>query len=71
MKTTVYLAELETGNFSFRAIGTTERNAYDALIRGLVRHARETLIAKKWYEDFLDGINITSDDDRQSVPGPL
>ena len=59
MKTTVYLAELDTAHFSFRAVGATEAKARAALVAGLNTHGKQRGIEPAWHRFYADGINIT------------
>ncbi len=49
----MWIAELDTSNFHFTALGETEDDAVAALYRGLRQHAEDYRITNKdWYQDY-------------------
>lgn len=56
-KPALYLAELETDSFSFRACATTETAARNLLIEALHKHGREHGLPPGWSTLWTEGIN--------------
>lgn len=53
----LYLAILDTRNFSFHALGATEQDARVAMQRGWALHCRQHGMTNNW-GDFKDGVNV-------------
>jgi hypothetical protein len=47
---TIYLAIADSRNFSFKAIGNTQKTAHDLLIKGLRLHGKQYNLEPKWWE---------------------
>jgi hypothetical protein len=48
----VYIAHLETRNFDFRSVGTTEKEAIAAMRSALETHGKQYGCAPKWWKEF-------------------
>ena len=53
----MWVAELDTGKYSFQACGTTEEEAVEALRRGWARH-RKQLVRSYGHNDFYRWENL-------------
>lgn len=51
----VWVAEYESRNFSFLAVGHTKAEAYDAMIRTLTLHGEQYGCEPEWFRSRLDG----------------
>jgi hypothetical protein len=56
--TTIFMAELETHNFTFQALGDSVESARGALISGLIEHARQYRLAQSWWSDYSEDIAV-------------
>lgn len=72
--TTIWLAELETRNFSFQALGSSDTAARLALTKTLNIHAEQYGLNYTWFHDYRDDVTVTPIDvdqagirDRESV----
>lgn len=56
----IYIATLETRNFSFEGFGMSDADARAALERGLIAHAKSHHLAPDWWRhnDFDDDIQV-------------
>ena len=50
----IYLANAESRNFSFQAIGSTYNEAIGQLHKGLRAHAEQYNLDPKWFEQWAD-----------------
>jgi hypothetical protein len=55
---TIYTAELDSSNFSFRATDLSARGAKNALVIGLTKHGKKHNLAAKWWKDIACDIVI-------------
>lgn len=51
---TVYLATAYTRNFDFKAVGSSEQSARDALMSGLSKHAVQYQLEPEWWKEAAD-----------------
>lgn len=51
----IYLATLDSTNYTFKAVGTDERSAKQTLIDGLAVHTEQRRLKPNWWKDY--GIN--------------
>jgi|LakMenEpi03Aug12_release.lakeMendotaPanAssembly.Ray.scaffolds.fasta_scaffold2191839_3 hypothetical protein len=51
---TIYLATAETRNFSFQAIGESERSAKASLLKGLRLHGEQYNLEPTWWEEWAE-----------------
>lgn len=55
----MFIAELDTPHFNFRAAGTTDKEARDAMRRGWAKHKRQMGGRASWvWADLEDGVNV-------------
>ena len=54
----LFRAGYESRNFSFEAYGTTSRDAFDALVDGLQRHAVQYDLPSDWFD--IDSISVNA-----------
>lgn len=57
---TVYLAEVDSRNFTFRVIGATRNEAIAALVHGLNQHTVQYGCTPDWWRDLKDDFRITA-----------
>lgn len=55
---TVWRASLSTRNFDFEALGSDMADAHDALLAGLIAHAREYRLSADWFAEYVDDIAV-------------
>lgn len=51
---TIYLAIAESRNFSFKAVGNTEKSAFDFLLKGLKLHGKQYNLEPNWWEQWAE-----------------